>query len=43
MSDVPPISVLVVEDEALIRLTTVDFLADEGFIVFEAANADDAA
>lgn len=34
--------VLVVEDEALIRLTIVDALEDAGFEVVEAASADDA-
>lgn len=36
------IAVLVVEDDALLRLCTVDDLADDGFEVFEAANAFDA-
>lgn len=36
------ISVLVVEDEALVRMDIVDQLEDEGFEVFEAANADQA-
>jgi CheY-like chemotaxis protein len=36
------ISVLVVEDEALVRMGIVDFLEDQGFRVFEASNADDA-
>ncbi|MFK0335539.1 response regulator [Rhizobium sp. NPDC090275] len=40
MSD--PVTVLVVEDEPLTRLSIVAGLEDEGFIVFEAANADDA-
>ena len=35
-------AVLVVEDEALIRMDVVDQLEDEGFLVFEAANADQA-
>ena len=34
--------VLVVEDEALVRLVIVMHLVDEGFEVFEAANADEA-
>jgi CheY-like chemotaxis protein len=34
--------VLVVENEALIRMDIVDQLEDEGFFVFEAANADQA-
>lgn len=33
------ISLLVVEDEPLLRLDIVDFLTDEGFIVWEADNA----
>lgn len=37
-----PVTVLVVEDEPLTRLSIVAALEDEGFIVFEAANADDA-
>jgi len=37
-----PISVLVVEDEALIRMGVVDDLADAGFDVHEAANTDEA-
>jgi DNA-binding NtrC family response regulator len=36
------ISVLVVEDETLIRFNVVDELEDAGYQVFEAANADDA-
>lgn len=36
------ISVLVVEDEALVRMGIVDFLEDQGFRVFEAADADEA-
>lgn len=35
-------TVLVVEDEVLIRMHAVDFLAAEGFEVLEAANAKDA-
>lgn len=35
-------AILVVEDEALIRLNAVDFLTDEGYVVLEAANADEA-
>lgn len=35
--------VLVVEDEALIRLTVIDALEDAGFEVIEASTADDAA
>lgn len=37
-----PLSVLVVEDEPLIRCTTVDALEMEGYEVFEAASADEA-
>ena len=37
-----PISVLVVEDEELIRMDIADFLHEEGFVVYEAANADEA-
>jgi two-component system, response regulator PdtaR len=36
------ISVLVVEDEALVRMNIVNILEDEGFQVFEAANANQA-
>ena len=36
------ISVLVVEDETLLRLTTIDVLDDNGFQVHEAASADEA-
>lgn len=35
-----PVTVLVVEDEALIRFTIVDELEAAGFLVFEAASAD---
>lgn len=34
--------VLVVEDETLVRMAIVDRLEEEGFTVFEAANADEA-
>ncbi|QQR39616.1 response regulator [Devosia rhizoryzae] len=34
--------VLVVEDEALVRMAIVDRLEEEGFLVLEAANADEA-
>ena len=37
-----PISVLVVEDDALIRMDTIDALADAGFSVHEAKTADEA-
>ena len=36
------VSVLVVEDEALIRMDIADQLEREGFFIFEAANADQA-
>lgn len=36
------ITVLVVEDEILLRMDIVQSLEEEGFRVFEAANADDA-
>ena len=36
------IAVLVVEDEPLVRMDIADHLIDEGFEVFEAANADEA-
>lgn len=36
------ISVLVVEDEALIRMDIADQLMEDGYEVFEAANADEA-
>ncbi|MET3924373.1 response regulator [Devosia sp. 2618] len=35
-------TVLVVEDEPLVRMAIVDHLIDEGFVVLEAANADEA-
>ncbi|WP_315924189.1 response regulator [Mesorhizobium sp. SP-1A] len=35
-------AVLVVEDETLVRFDIVDHLANEGFVVREAANADEA-
>lgn len=35
-------TILVVEDEDLIRLTVAEFLRDCGYCVFEAANADEA-
>lgn len=37
-----PISVLVVEDEPLILMDVADFLLGDGFLVFEAANANEA-
>lgn len=36
------IAVLIVEDEPLMRMDIADALEDGGFLVFEAANADDA-
>lgn len=36
------VAVLVVEDEPLVRMDVVDQLADEGYVVFEAGNADEA-
>jgi CheY-like chemotaxis protein len=36
------ISVLLVEDEALVRMLGVDMLEDAGFVVFEAIGADEA-
>ncbi|MFC1456486.1 response regulator [Microvirga arabica] len=38
----PPALVLVVEDEALVRMTLVDVLEDAGFTVIEATHADEA-
>jgi CheY-like chemotaxis protein len=38
----PPATILVVEDEALIRTIGADMLEDEGFEVLEAASADEA-
>lgn len=35
-------SILIVEDEALVRYDLVDFFEDAGWRVFDAANADDA-
>ncbi len=35
-------SVLIVEDEALLRMDAVDFLRDAGFTIFEASHADEA-
>lgn len=37
-----PLTVLVVEDEFLVRITVAEFLRDEGFDVIEAGNADQA-
>lgn len=36
------IAILVVDDEPLLRIFAVDFLADAGFMVYEASNADEA-
>lgn len=38
----PPRVILVVEDDALIRMLTVETVTDAGFDVIEAANADEA-
>lgn len=35
-------SILIVEDEALIRFELIDFFEDAGFCVFDAADADEA-
>ncbi|SES47115.1 response regulator [Rhizobium sp. NFR03] len=35
-------TILVVEDEILIRMDAVDYFSDEGFIVLEAGSADEA-
>ena len=40
--DKSEITVLVVEDEPLVLMSTADFLQDEGFTVLEAATADEA-
>lgn len=37
-----PISILVVDDEPLIRMYAVDVLEDAGFVVFEAGDAEEA-
>jgi CheY-like chemotaxis protein len=37
-----PIRILVVEDEALIRMDAVEMLCEAGFDILEAANADEA-
>ena len=40
MADAPPRQVvLIVEDEALVRMTAVDMIEEAGFEVLEAANA----
>ncbi|WP_407519568.1 response regulator [Methylobacterium oryzisoli] len=40
--DPPPPAVLVVEDEGLVRMLAVDMLEEAGFVVVEAASADEA-
>ncbi|MDP1026858.1 response regulator [Sphingomonas sp. KR1UV-12] len=35
-------TILIVEDEAIVRFELIDFFEDEGYRVFEAENADDA-
>ena len=42
MEEGNPITILVFEDEALIRMVSADVLADAGFRVLEAQNADEA-
>jgi CheY-like chemotaxis protein len=44
VSSPPPRSfvVMVAEDEAIVRMMAVDFLTDAGFVVLEAAHADEA-
>src|SRR5579863_4957196 len=37
-----PIAVLVVEDDAMIRMIAAEFLEDEGFVVVEAGDAEEA-
>jgi CheY-like chemotaxis protein len=39
---VPPLKVLIVEDEALVRMIAAESLVDAGFVVVEAATADEA-
>ena len=41
-ADLHPATVLVVEDEVLVRLAVADTLRDAGYSVLEAANADEA-
>lgn len=40
--DLSRITILVVEDEPLVLMSTAEYLQDEGFKVLQAANADDA-
>jgi DNA-binding NtrC family response regulator len=40
--NIKPIAVVVVEDELLLRISIAGELEDEGFLVFEASNADEA-
>jgi two-component system, response regulator PdtaR len=40
MRSLNSVCVLVVEDESLVRMETVDFLVEEGFSVLQAHNAD---
>jgi CheY-like chemotaxis protein len=42
MADAAHPAILVVEDEVLIRMAIADSIADDGFVVYEAANADQA-
>lgn len=41
-ADLNPVTLLIVEDEVLVRMVIADSLRDEGFHVLEAANADEA-
>ena len=42
MSNAPSRKLLIVEDEALVRMTAVDMIEEAGFEILEAANADEA-
>lgn len=42
MPSTPPITVLVVEDEPLVRMDAVDIVEEAGFVAIEASNADEA-